>query len=114
MKINIEKWFPKRAKDALSFLPTKRVSLNLNLHHMTTIQNLNLHPIVEAKAMRFVQYLQRHDHWVELTKKQLTAEYGSKYRKFLDPLIKTGIVQVDHSYSSYLQIGKKYRATDLT
>lgn len=78
---------------------------------MKTIQELKLHPIVEAKAIRFVQYLQRHNGFVELTKKQLKAEYGSKYRKFLDPLIKTGIVQVDHSYSSYLQIGKKYRAT---
>lgn len=81
---------------------------------MTAIQNLQLHPVVEAKAVRFVQYLQRHNGWVELTKKQLTAEYSSKYRKFLDPLIKAGIVQVDHSYSSYLQIGKKYRAADLT
>jgi len=81
---------------------------------MTTIQELQLHPVVEAKAIRFVQYLQRHSGWVELTKKQLTAEYSSKYRKFLDPLIKTGIVQVDHTYSSYLQIGKKYKATDLT
>ncbi|UII81503.1 hypothetical protein [Flagellimonas sp. CMM7] len=81
---------------------------------MKTIQNLNLHLVVEAKAIRFVQYLQRHNGFVELTKKQLTAEYGSKYRKFLDPLIKAGIVQVDHSYSSYLQIGKKYRATNLT
>ena len=81
---------------------------------MTAIQNLNLHPIVEAKAIRFVQYLQRHNGWVELTKKQLTAEYGSKYRKFLDPLIVNNIVEVDHSYSSYLQIGKKYRAYNLT
>ncbi|MEM9000306.1 MAG: hypothetical protein AAGB24_08575 [Bacteroidota bacterium] len=76
---------------------------------MTAIQNLQLHPVVEAKAIRFVQYLNRQNGWVELTKKQLTAEYSSKYRKFLDPLIKAGIVQVDHSYSSYLQIGKKYR-----
>ena len=81
---------------------------------MTEIKKLQLHPIVEAKAIWFVQYLQRHNSWVELTKKQLTAEYSSKYRKFLDPLIKAGIVQIDHSYSSYLQIGKKYRATDLT
>nr|WP_299385456.1 hypothetical protein [Allomuricauda sp.] len=81
---------------------------------MTEIKELQLHPIVETKAVRFVQYLQRHNGWVELTKKQLTAEYSSKYRKFLDPLIKNGIVEVDHSYSSYLQIGKKYRATNLT
>ncbi|MGB5820518.1 MAG: hypothetical protein WBG90_13625 [Saonia sp.] len=81
---------------------------------MKTIQELQLHPIVEAKAIRFVHYLQRHNSWVELTKKQLIAEYGSKYRKFLDPLIKNGIVDVNHNYSSYLQIGKKYRATNLT
>lgn len=78
---------------------------------MKTIQELQLHPIVEAKAIRFVQYLQRHDSWVELTKKQLTAEYSSKYHKFLIPLIQNGIVEVNHSYSSYLQIGKKYKAS---
>jgi len=77
---------------------------------MTEIKELQLHPVVMEKAIRFVQYLQRHSGFVELTKKQLTAEYGSKYRKFLDPLIKKGIVEVDHNYSSYLQIGKKYKA----
>ena len=77
---------------------------------MTEIKELQLHPVVMEKAIRFVQYLQRHNGFVELTKKQLMAEYGSKYRKFLDPLIKNGIVEVDHNYSSYLQIGKKYKA----
>ena len=77
---------------------------------MTKIKDLSLHPVVETKAIRFVQYLQRHSGFVELTKKQLTAEYGSKYRKFLDPLIKNGIVEVDNNYSAYLQIGKKYKA----
>lgn len=79
---------------------------------MKTIQELQLHPIVEAKAIRFLNYLNRHGgNWVELSKKQLTAEYSSKYRKFLDPLIQNGIVQVNHSYSAYLQIGKKYKAS---
>ena len=78
---------------------------------MKTIQELQLHPIVEAKAIRFLNYLKRNDGWVELTKKQLTAEYSSKYRKFLDPLIQNGIVEVDNNYSAYLQIGKKYKAS---
>ena len=77
---------------------------------MTEIKKLQLHPIIEAKAIRFVQYLQRHNCWIELTQKQLKAEYSSKYRKFLDPLIQNGIVEVDNNYSAYLQIGKKYKA----
>ena len=78
---------------------------------MTEIKKLQLHPIVEAKAIRFLNYLKRHDGWVELTKKQLTAEYSSKYYKFLIPLIQNGIVEVDNNYSAYLQIGKKYKAS---